>query len=273
MVRKVKSIIISGLGTNCERETAYCCRVGGAEVVDIVHIHDILYGEKRLDDYHLLNLAGGFLDGDDLGEARAGANRFKYASIKGTDEKLKDQLLRFIEDGKLIFGVCNGFQLMIKLGMLPATCGEYFDQVCTITYNDSGRFEDRWVYLNVDTESPCVFTKGIGRLYLPVRHGEGKFIPKDDHVYDELNKQKLVVMRYADEHFQPTMRYPENPNGSIHAIAGICNETGRLFGLMPHPEAFNHTTNHPRWTRGICPETPLGVELFKNGIAYIRENL
>ena len=156
----VKSIVITGNGTNCEVEMAHACRLAGSDVVDIVHISELLHGEKRLDDYHFLNLPGGFLDGDDLGSAKAGANRILHATIRGTEEKLYDQMTRFIRDGKLILGVCNGFQLLVKLGLLPGFDGDYLTQTVTLSFNDSGRFEDRWVHLAVNPESPCIFTKG-----------------------------------------------------------------------------------------------------------------
>jgi phosphoribosylformylglycinamidine synthase len=252
-------------------ETAHACRLAGSDEVDIIHISELLYGEKRLDDYHFLNLPGGFLDGDDLGSAKAGANRFLCAGIKSNAEKLADQLFRFIREGKLILGVCNGFQLMVKLGILPAFDGDYIDQSATLTFNDSGRFEDRWVYLKISDDSPCVFTRGIEKMYLPVRHGEGKFIAKSRNVLRRLKEQKQIVAQYSDSGFQSAaMEYPWNPNGSVEAIAGICNETGRLFGLMPNPEAYHHRTNHPRWTREELPEEGIGVAIFRNAVEFIR---
>jgi phosphoribosylformylglycinamidine synthase I len=271
MERKVKSIVITGNGTNCEVEMAHACRLAGSDEVDIVHISELLYGEKRLDDYHFLNLPGGFLDGDDLGSAKAGANRITHARIKETGERLADQFLRFIHHGKLILGVCNGFQLMVKLGLLPAFDGDYFQQTATLTFNDSGRFEDRWVYLRVSNDTPCVFTRGIPQLYLPVRHGEGKFVARNRTVLKRLREKKQVVVQYSDsEYRQAVMDYPWNPNGSMEAVAGICDETGRLFGLMPHPEAYLHRTNHPRWNRETLPEEGMGLGIFKNAVAFIR---
>jgi phosphoribosylformylglycinamidine synthase len=271
MGRKVRTIVLTGNGTNCEMETAHVCRLAGSDDVDIVHISELLYGEKRLDDYQFLNLPGGFLDGDDLGSAKAGANRFLCAEVRGSEERLADQLFRFIRDGKLILGVCNGFQLMVKLGILPAFEGEGFSQSTTLTFNDSGRFEDRWVYLLISDDSPCVFTRGIERMFLPVRHGEGKFIAKSKNVIKRLKEKKQIVAQYTDPVFKAgTMVYPWNPNGSMEAIAGICNDTGRLFGMMPHPEAYHHRTNHPRWTREELPEEGMGVAIFRNAIKFIR---
>ncbi len=325
MSKIVKSIVITGNGTNCEVEMAHACRLAGADVVDIVHISELLAGEKRLDDYDFLNLPGGFLDGDDLGAAKAGANRIRHAAVAGTEEKLYDQMTRFIRDGKLILGVCNGFQLLVKLGLLPGCDGDYQTQTATLTYNDSGRFEDRWVHLAVNPSSPCpcIFTRGLTHLYLPVRHGEGKFIPRDEDIRARLHREGHVVLQYgtppgetansvfageayisdaaagrirgtsdiavgannagstafaaASNNFapgasSPTMSYPDNPNGSVDAIAGICNATGRIFGLMPHPEAFLHRVNHPRWTREDLPDAGQGLALFQNAVAFLRDN-
>jgi phosphoribosylformylglycinamidine synthase I len=273
-MKKVKSIVIAGNGINCEMEMAHACRLAGSEQVDIVYLYDILSGEVRLDEYQFLNLPGGFLDGDDLGSAKAMANRLKYARIAGSGERLEDMILRFINQGKLILGVCNGFQLMVKSGLLPGFDGLYGRQEVTLTFNDSGRFEDRWVYLKINPKSPCIFTRGLEGLYLPVRHGEGKFIPQDAQTLEKLQQENLVTLQYSDSSWHsPTMEYPLNPNGSVDAIASICDPTGRLFGLMPHPEAYLSPVNHPRWTRERVPEEGMGLAIFRNAIQYIRNNL
>ena len=274
MTNRVKSIVITGNGTNCEMEMAHACRLAGSAEVDIVHISELLYGEKCLDDYHFLNLPGGFLDGDDLGSAKAGANRIIHAGVRGGKDKLYAQFVKFIADGKLILGVCNGFQLMIKLGLLPAFDRDYFTQTVTLTFNDSGRFEDRWVYLRINGDSPCVFTRGLEEIYLPVRNGEGKIITKNPAILEKLRTNNHIVMQYSDENYESaTMDYPGNPNGSVDAIAGICDETGRIFGLMPHPEAYLHYTNHPRWTRETLPEDGAGLAIFRNAVDFIQKNL
>ncbi len=255
-------------------EMAHACRLAGSEEVDIVHISDLLSGEKRLDDYHFLNLPGGFVDGDDLGSAKANANRLLHVRIRGAEERLYDSLLRFIADGKLILGVCNGFQLLVKLGLLPGFDGDYTTQTATLAFNDSGKFEDRWVYLKPDAESPCVFTQGLEGIYLPIRHGEGKLVARDEGIRKRLHEQKQVALQYSDPSFRNAeMTYPQNPNGSLDAIAGLCNETGRLFGLMPHPEAYLHVTNHPRWTREKLPEEGQGLQIFRNAVDFIRKSL
>ena len=274
MAKEVRAMVIAGNGTNCEREVANACRLAGAEVVDIVHIAELLAGRARLDDYHFLNLAGGFLDGDDLGSAKAGANRFLHAPVAGSDEHLVDQLQRFVDEGKLIMGVCNGFQLMVKMGLLPGLGREYRNQTATLTFNDRGRFEDRWAYLKVDPQSPCIYTRGLSGIYLPVRHGEGKFVASSEKVLEEIEAKSLSVLKYSDPDYSaPTMEYPLNPNGSMNAIAGICDETGRLFGLMPHPEAYVHRTHHPRWTREDLPEEGMGLWLFQNAVRFVREEI
>jgi phosphoribosylformylglycinamidine synthase len=273
MSKQVRAIVIAGNGTNCERETAHACRLAGAEVADIVHLSELLAGRVLLEDYHLLTLAGGFLDGDDLGSAKAGANRLLHAPIKGSGEHLSDHLRRFIADGKLFLGICNGFQLMVKMGLLPAIDGET-RQRATLTFNDNGRFEDRWVYLKADPESPCIFTRGIEGIYLPVRHGEGKLVAESENLLEQIEKRHLGALKYSTADFEPTMEYPLNPNGSAAAIAGLCDETGRLFGLMPHPEAYVHRTHHPRWTREEhLPEEGMGLWLFQNAVRFIREEL
>ncbi|HZV82994.1 MAG TPA: phosphoribosylformylglycinamidine synthase subunit PurQ [Geobacteraceae bacterium] len=272
---KTRAIVITGNGTNCEMEAAHACRLGGFDEAVIAHIADLLSGEIRLDDFHFLNLTGGFLDGDDLGSAKAQANRLKYASISDSSEKLVEQFTRFISDGKLILGVCNGFQLMTKMGMLPGFDGNYLNQTATLTYNDCGRFQDRWCYLKCDPASPSIFTRGIDRgIYLPMRHGEGKFLCDTDATLARIERDHLSVLKYSDADYSSgTMDFPANPNGSVNAIAGICDPTGRIMGLMPHPEAFVHYTQHPRWTREELPEDGDGLILYRNAVQYVKNNL
>lgn len=274
-MKQTRSIVITGNGTNCEMEAAHACRLGGFDETVIAHIAEILSGEIRLDDFHFLNLTGGFLDGDDLGSAKAQANRLKNAQVTGSGEKLVDQFSRFISGGKLILGVCNGFQLMVKMGMLPGFDGQYLNQSVTLTHNDCGRFQDRWTYLKVDPLSPSIFTSGIdGGIYLPVRHGEGKFLCDTGATLARIAADHLAVLQYSEAGYaRATMEFPANPNGSVNAIAALCDPTGRLMGLMPHPEAFVHYTQHPRWTREDLPEEGDGLILYKNAAAYVRKYL
>ena len=277
MAGKVKVIVLAGNGINCEYETSHAAKMAGADLVEIVHINELLRKEGVLDAYHLLCLPGGFLDGDDLGAAKACANRFRHATLPASGARsgarFWDELMRFIERGGLIFGICNGFQLMAKLGLIPALGRSYGEQEVTLTFNDSGRFEDRWVHLKVNPDAPCVFTGGLERVYLPIRHGEGKLITADAAIAQQLAEKGLACLHYTDADYRgATMAYPQNPNGSQEGIAGICDETGRLFGLMPHPEAYLHRTNHPRWTREALPEEGAGVAFFRNAVEYIRDN-
>ena len=274
MSRNARAIVLSGNGTNCEIETAHACRGAGFEQVDIVTIWELIAGKKTILDYDLLCLPGGFLDGDDLGSAKAQANRLLHSTVKKTGQQLFGQFLSFINSGKLLLGICNGFQLMVKVGLLPGLDKIDFRQTVTLAINDSGRFEDRWVWLSSNPLSPCIFTKGVDTLYLPVRHGEGKFIAENNELLGRFVIDNLVVFSYIDPATrQPTMSYPDNPNGSQRAIAGICDPTGRIFGLMPHPEAYTHKTNHPRWTREKLPEEGMGCVIFNNAYSYVKHQL
>ena len=271
-MKPIRAIVMAGNGTNCEMETAHACRLGGFDAVDIVPIYDVLAGDARFADYDLLALPGGFLDGDDLGSAKAAANTYTYGRAGAGGGRLADEIKRFIDDGKLILGICNGFQLLVKLGLVPALGGAYFTPQATLTNNDRGRFVDRWITLGAEAKSPCVFTRGISRIELPVRHGEGKFVAKDEATERALAQAGQVVFRYLDPATgEPTEEFPANPNGSRGGIAGVCDPTGRVMGLMPHPEAFTHRTNHPRWTRQAMPEEGQGVALFRNAAEYLRE--
>lgn len=267
-----KTLILSGYGLNCERETAYSCKKSGAEDVDVIHTSHLLRGEIRLQDYHFLIFIGGFLDGDDLGAGRVGANRFKHSVIGSQEARLQDQLAEFIERGKLVLGICNGFQVMVKLGLLPALVQTVGNQEVSLTSNTLGRFEDRWVHLKADIQSNCVFTKGIEVIYLPVRHGEGRIEGDTEKVLKPLLDNHQVPLQYAAPDGTPTEEYPDNPNGSPWGIASLSNAKGNVMGMMPHPEAFNHYTNHPQWTRlPFQREEGDGLLLFKNAYQYLEE--
>jgi phosphoribosylformylglycinamidine synthase I len=262
MIITPKALILTGFGINCDIETAHAFKIAGADAQRI-HINDLINGAKRLSDYHILALPGGFSFGDDIASGKVLANMLKY--------NLGEQIKEFIDGGKLIIGICNGFQSMVKMGLLPAFNGDYLTQDVTLTFNDSGRFEDRWVHMNANKNSKCVFTKGIKNIYLPVRHGEGKFVVKNPQVLGKLKKDNHIVFQYTDIEGK-TAGYPDNPNGSVDNIAAICDETGRVFGMMPHPEAFQHRTNHPGWTREELPEEGAGLAIFRNAVEYVKEN-
>ena len=272
-MRDVKVLVLTGYGLNCDYETAYAFELAGASAVR-VHINSLIDGSVKLDDFHIIVFIGGFSWGDDHGAGVVQAIRFKT--------RLGDKLIAFVDRGNLILGICNGFQTLVNLGLLPGFDGDYKTRSVALTFNDCGNFRDDWVTLKASPSSPCVFTRGLDQLALPVRHGEGKFY-SDEATIDRLFKQDLVAVRYAmPDGRAADQTFPFNPNGSVKDIAGICDPTGRIFGLMPHPEAFNHPTNHPNWTRmkeqqkrrgrGLDPTPTPGIRMLQNGVDFIQKN-
>ena len=260
----VRALVLTGFGINCDLETQAALNRAGAEA-DRVHLNDIIEKPALLDAYHILAFPGGFSFGDDVASGKILANRLRY--------KLGGPLKQFVDAGKLVIGICNGFQVMVKLGILPLFDAEFVQEV-TLTHNDSGRFENRWVCLRTAPDTRCIWLRGIARLELPVRHGEGKFIPRDDTVLQRLRDNGQVAVRYVmPDGATARGGFPANPNGSVDDIAGICDPTGRIFGLMPHPEAFVDRTNHPRWTREDLPEEGLGLQVFRNAVEYAQQRL
>ncbi len=255
-----KALVLRAAGTNCNNETALAFELAGAAAGQ-VHINELISGSKKLDDCHILAIPGGFSYGDDLGSGKVFANQLSI--------HLGRQLQQFIESGRLVIGICNGFQVIIKMGLLPAL-NRLYEQDATLTNNDSGRFEDRWVWMKAEGES--IFTKGIKRIYLPVNHGEGKFVARNETMR-HLKKDKLIKLRYTDEKGSETMEYPKNPNGSAMSIAAITNKAGNVFGIMPHPEKFVTKYTHPRWTRERLPEEGDGLRIFRNMTEYAKERL
>ncbi|MCF6248287.1 MAG: phosphoribosylformylglycinamidine synthase subunit PurQ [Desulfobacula sp.] len=271
-MKKVNALILTGFGLNCDNETAHVFELAGA-MAHRVHINAVISGKVKLADFHILALGGGFSWGDDHGGGVIQALKMK--------NHIGDDLLAFVKEGKLMIGICNGFQALVNLGLLPGLDQDYTKRNVSVTFNDCGNFRDQWVHLTANQKSPCVFTKNIDIADYPIRHGEGKFIA-DQSVVDALIAKNQVVLQYADEKGNPANgEFPLNPNGSMADIAGICDGTGRIFGLMPHPEAYNHFTNHPDWTRnyqlqkraGKDPdsEMTIGIKLFKNGVDYIKD--
>ncbi|NDV19209.1 phosphoribosylformylglycinamidine synthase subunit PurQ [Pseudodesulfovibrio sp. JC047] len=268
---RVNALVITGYGTNCEKESAYALKQAGAATADIAYFSDLAAGHVRMDKYNYLLCPGGFLDGDDLGAAQAAALRWRWSN-DADGKPVLNQLKSFFDNGGIILGICNGFQLLCKLGLLPALGGKYFERQVSLSYNDSGRFEDRWVRLKTNQASPCVFTKGIDMIDVPIRHGEGKIIPMDEPTFQALQAENLIAVQYVHpETGEPTQEYPYNPNGSPLGIAGLTDPSGRILGLMPHPEAYNHVTNHPSWTRGTDPNMPLGLAMLEAGVKYLAD--
>jgi phosphoribosylformylglycinamidine synthase len=262
----IRALVLTGFGLNCDHETAYALELAGASAVR-GHINALIEGEVDLADYQILAFGGGFSWGDDHGAGVIQAVRLRT--------NLGQQLLDFVAADKLVIGICNGFQTLVNLGLLPALAGDYQARTVALTYNDCGNFRDQWVHLQVDGASPCVFTKGMTRLELPVRHGEGKFWAPQETL-DRLAANHQIVLRYAHPEGQPAQgAFPANPNGSLMDIAGICDPSGRIFGLMPHPEAYNHWTNHPDWSlakaRGASAPRELtpGLQIFRNAVSAL----
>ncbi len=250
---KVHVLILRGPGTNCDQETAFAFQQAGA-TSSICHINRLIRHERRLADYQILVIPGGFAYGDDIAAGRVLGNELRV--------KLGNDITEFVAAGGLILGICNGFQAMAKAGILPDLNNPQAPPL-TLANNDAGRFECRWVHLLVNQKSPCVFTRGIDNLYLPVAHGEGKVIT-DMRGLRELN----AVLFYTDEAGDARAGYPHNPNGSMNNIAGICDASGRIFALMPHPERHIRFTQHPQWTRKKPRETGDGFAIFQNAVKF-----
>ena len=258
MTGKVKTLIVLAPGTNCDAETEFAFQQAGAATFP-VHIGELIRGEERLSDYQIMVIPGGFTYGDDVSAGKVLANELRL--------KLGGAIKEFVRRGGLVLGICNGFQVLVKAGILPdLSRGE---PGLTLSVNDSGRFECRWVYLKVNRKSPCVFTAGVGRLYLPVAHGEGKVIAAP-RVLSDLSESQRIVLRYADEDGNTAAGYPYNPNGSVANIAGICDASGRIFALMPHPERHIQGTQHPRWTGEGAKESGDGLQIFINAVEWAR---
>lgn len=267
--KRVKALVITGYGLNCERETARAFREAGATVEER-HLNDILSDKNSLKPYQILAFIGGFSYGDHISAGAVFANRVRC--------RMQDQLADFIADGKLVIGICNGFQTLTRLGLVPAGKDALFQQEVALAENAQGVFRDDWVTVRVNPDSPCVFTRGIDFLSLPVRHGEGRFVAADQAVRTRLETDNLLTLQYAHPQTrEPTMEFPYNPNGSEKAIAGICDRSGRLFGLMPHPEAFLSPYNYPHWrdqqSAGRLPEKGEGQAIFDNAVEFAAAEL
>ena len=256
---KPQVLILRAPGTNCDEETAFAFQLAGAQP-QLVHINRLLATPKLASDFQVICFPGGFSYGDDLAAGRILANQM--------DVRLSDCLNQFRDDGNLILGICNGFQVLIKSGLLVPE--DELGLPATLTWNDSGRFEDRWVNLQTSS-SKCHFLTGIDKMYLPVAHAEGKFVRRNEAVHRRLEENGQLALRY----FQPDssngfVPFPFNPNGSEGDVAGMCDETGRVFGLMPHPERHVDPTHHPRWTREGLADKGDGLAVFENAVRFFQ---
>ena len=264
---KPKAIILRTAGTNCDYETKYALEKAGADV-DLVHVNQLVKDKGLLSSYHIFVLPGGFTYGDDIAAGKVLANQLRH--------HLLDELTRFVDDGKLVIGICNGFQVLIKMGLLPGINGTQpsfneYRQEFTLTYNDSNKFEDRWVYLKSFSDK-SVFIDNDCMLYVPIAHAEGKFVADNGGELENLGKSGQIIFKYVDKDGN-IANYPWNPNGSLDNIAGICDSTGRVLGMMPHPERYIEPTQHPRWTREGLKTEGDGIAIFRNAVNYVKEKM
>ena len=260
--------VLTGFGINCDIETMAVFDMAGAQSTR-VHINRLVKEEVMLDDFHILAVPGGFSFGDHLGSGRLLGNRLRFG--------IREQIRRFVKDGKPVLGICNGFQALVKMGLLPGDEDVSLQQTASLTLNDSGHYEDRWVTLEFNDKSPCIWTQGIKRMRTPVRHGEGKFIVPDNKLLDNYATAGQIVCRYVDPQTDypsasdESLPYPLCPNASMRNVAGICDLTGLVYGMMPHPEANHSTWLGPTWTRESQNHGEAeGLTIFHNAVRYTR---
>ncbi|MFH1284647.1 MAG: phosphoribosylformylglycinamidine synthase I [Candidatus Peregrinibacteria bacterium] len=266
---KPKAIIITGYGINCEEETAKCFEIAGGQA-EIVHINDLIDKSKSLDDYQIMAFPGGFSYGDDTGSGNALANKIK--------NNLKDEILSFAQKDNLIIGICNGFQIVANLGLVPATDKQYGSRQAALMHNTTARYECRWVNL-ATTSKKCVWTREIEKIHLPIAHGEGNFYT-EKNTLSKMEANDQIVFKYTKPDGSPANQtFPFNPNGAMSDIAGICDESGRILGMMPHPERFSFFTNEDGWelkkeklirSGQPLPKEGAGMQIFKNAILYFK---
>jgi phosphoribosylformylglycinamidine synthase len=267
---KPKALVLTGYGINCEEETAFAFKKAGADA-DIVHINDLIDNRAMLGGYQIFVFPGGFSYGDDTGSGKALANRIK--------NRLMDEMRTFAERDTLVLGICNGFQVMVNIGIIPALEGFTGEADAALEHNRTFRYQCRWVDLAIVRDSPSVFTRGIERLHIPVAHGEGNFFARDD-VVRRIENENLVTMRYSKPGGESARgEFPYNPNGSMNDIASLCDRTGRIMGMMPHPERGMLFTQRDDWTclkEGLSregkemPEESDGFMIFRNAVEYFK---
>ena len=250
-VTQPRTLIIRTAGTNCDAELAHAFELAGA-TTQTIHVNRLIGSPGLLEGFELVGFPGGFSFGDDVAAGRIFANLLKH--------RLEAPIRAAIGRGVPMIGICNGFQVLVKMGLLPDPAGG--TQQATLADNESGRFVDRWCGMDVPTQTQCVWTKGLGRFDLPVAHGEGRFTASAE-VLARLEQNGQIAVRYAEG---------ENPNGSVNDIAGVCDPTGLVLGLMPHPERFVHATHHPQWTRR-AEATVEGLAFFQNAVAYVKDRV
>ncbi len=264
-----KVCVLRAPGTNCDVETAYAFEKCGA-VAERVHVFRLLEEPDLLDGYQALCIPGGFSYGDDIG-----AGVILSRQLRG---RMNDAIIKFVQADKLALGICNGFQILLKAGLLTGAgfdgTGDRFESNATLTWNDNGKYTALWVNLKV-ASSRSVFLRGIDEIEMPIAHAEGRIAVRDSSVLSDWAASEQVAIRYTNgcvpangPNGQEVLGYPANPNGSIDNIAGLCDPTGRVLGLMPHPERFIHATQHPQWTRRSLKGDGAGLQLFQNAVDY-----
>ena len=269
---KPRTLILRAPGINRDEDAAAAIELAGGDP-ERIHVNQIVEGAVQLNDYAMLIIPGGFSYGDHLGAGKLLAIDLAY--------RLADQLHAFVADQRPVLGICNGFQVLVKAGILPGALSDTSDEPdtqesrasvsttsVTLTDNVSAQFECRWVYLAAEPDSSCVFTQGLHEpIQVPVAHGEGRFVAKNQQILDTLQAQKQVALRYVTGSGDAA-GYPDNPNGSDDNIAGICNTAGTVLGLMPHPENAMLPTQHPRWSRERWRTSGDGLAIFQNAMRY-----
>ncbi len=269
-MKTVRALILTGFGINCQDELAAAWHLAGAEA-DIVHFNELLAGSTSIAGYDVINFPGGFSFGDDLGAGRALANKMRFCKLS-SGRTLLDEIKDHLAAGGFVLGICNGFQILVKSGLLP-NVGGTFEQEVSLIVNDSGIFEDRWCHCRVGQPARSPFLQGLNTLELPVRHKEGKLVIRDEAIRNAIVKQGLCTMQYADADGNIAADYPALPNGAELSCAALSDPSGQVLGMMPHPEAFLSLYNHPDWTRrrdAGAPEEGEGLTLFQNMVNHIR---
>ncbi len=256
-------LILRAPGTNCDEETAYAFELAGAQA-ERVHVNRLIENPALAARFQILCVPGGFSYGDDIAAGRILAGRMQRHLATMVQDFCGEN------ENRLMLGICNGMQVLMRLGVLSS--GLENETPTTLTWNHHGRFEDRWVHLRVDPQTDCVFLQGIAQMYLPMAHAEGRFVTASDSIREQLRADGRLALRYCDAAgtlSEEPFAFPVNPNGSEANVAGVCDATGRVFGLMPHPERHIDPTHHPYWTRRATPpESGEGLQMFRNAVEF-----
>ena len=273
-MKTVRALVLTGFGINCQEEMAAAYRLAGAEA-DIVHFNELLAGKAAIRGYDVVNFPGGFSFGDDLGAGKALANKMRFCKL-ASGRTLLDEIAGHVAAGGFVLGVCNGFQILAKSGLLPNVGGKHEQEVSLIV-NDSGRFEDRWVHCKAAQPARTPFLKDVDVVALPARHKEGKLVCRDDAIRAAIQEKGLCALRYSDAIGAVATEYPALPNGAEFSCAALTDSTGRVLGMMPHPEAFLAVVNHPDWARrreaAGGTEEGEGLRLFRNFVEHARSKI